>query len=35
MAAGSLFRCKHCSKSIESWDDGNPYYRDERGRKKD
>jgi hypothetical protein len=26
--------CNHCGHSIEAWNDGNPYYVDERGRKR-
>jgi predicted Zn-ribbon and HTH transcriptional regulator len=34
MAQGIRLVCEHCSKAIEAWDDGNPYYLDRRGRKK-
>ncbi len=34
MAEGIRFVCKSCGAEIEAWDDGNPYYRDEAGRKK-
>lgn len=33
MAEGLIYKCSHCSKSIESWSDGNPYYLDELGQK--
>ena len=26
MAAGISFVCRGCDKTIEAWDDGNPYY---------
>ena len=26
--------CDQCSFEVEAWSDGNPYYRDARGRKK-
>lgn len=26
--------CSRCAYSIEAWSDGNPYYRDARGRKR-
>ena len=32
MATGMRFVCRGCDKSIETWDDGNPYYI-ENGRK--
>ncbi len=32
MAIGMRFVCRGCDKSIEAWDDGNPYYM-ENGRK--
>ena len=34
MAEGIRFVCNNCSRSIEAWSDGNPYYIDERGEKK-
>jgi len=34
MAQGIRLVCENCSKAIEAWDDGNPYYLDRRGRKK-
>ena len=34
MAQGVTFSCNHCGHSIEAWDDGNPYYLDERGKKR-
>lgn len=33
MAEGRLLRCSLCGFSVRAWSDGNPYYRDERGRK--
>lgn len=34
MAMGLRFTCSHCDKAIEAWSDGNPYYLDERGKKR-
>ncbi len=34
MAQSNLFICDHCSKSVEAWDEGNPYYFDDRGVKR-
>lgn len=34
MAEGRRLVCNHCGRSVEAWSDGNPYYRDERGRKR-
>lgn len=34
MAMQNTYVCSACSHEIESWDEGNPYYRDARGRKK-
>jgi DNA-directed RNA polymerase subunit RPC12/RpoP len=34
MAQGVTYVCSDCGTSIEAWDEGNPYYRDEKGRKK-
>ena len=34
MAAGMRFVCTHCAHAISAWDEGNPYYRDARGRKR-
>lgn len=34
MAAGKNFVCSECSHTITTWDEGDPYYRDERGRKR-
>lgn len=34
MAAGVRWVCDHCSRSVEAWSDGNPYYIDVRGRKR-
>lgn len=33
MAEGRLFVCNHCGRSIEAWDDGNPYFINARGKK--
>ncbi len=33
MAMGVCFVCSNCARSIEAWDDGNPYYLDEGGKK--
>ena len=33
MAQGFLFVCGGCKRSIEAWDEGNPYYLDEKGEK--
>ena len=33
MAAGQVFKCSACSHVFEAWDEGNPYYLDERGEK--
>lgn len=30
---GYDFVCSHCARSIAAWDDGNPYYIDETGKK--
>jgi len=34
MAMGRFFNCNKCGKSISSWSDGNPYYFDEQGIKR-
>jgi DNA-directed RNA polymerase subunit RPC12/RpoP len=34
MAEGRRIVCSDCSRTIEAWDDGQPYYRDARGRKR-
>jgi hypothetical protein len=34
MAEAFRFICNSCGKTIESWDEGHPYYFDKRGRKK-
>ncbi len=34
MAEGRYIACSSCRFSLIAWSDGNPYYRDERGRKK-
>jgi predicted RNA-binding Zn-ribbon protein involved in translation (DUF1610 family) len=34
MAQGVTFSCNRCGHSIEAWNDGNPYYVDERGKKR-
>ncbi len=33
MAQGFRFACSGCDRTIEAWDDGNPYYLDEDGKK--
>ena len=33
MAQGYRFDCTACDKSIDAWDDGNPYFIDETGKK--
>jgi hypothetical protein len=33
MAQSFRFICNSCGETIESWDEGDPYYLDERGRK--
>lgn len=34
MAHCTRFACTHCRRAVEAWSDGNPYYRDEHGRKR-
>lgn len=34
MAAGIRLACTSCQFAIVAWDDGNPFYLDERGRKR-
>ena len=34
MAQCIRFVCDHCGGPIESWDEGNPYYIDRRGKKR-
>ena len=34
MAMGLYYVCNGCSREIEAWDDGNPYYRDAKGKKR-
>jgi hypothetical protein len=34
VAEGRRFACTACDFAVEAWSDGNPYYRDERGRKR-
>jgi DNA-directed RNA polymerase subunit RPC12/RpoP len=34
MAEGRVYKCSACAHAIEAWDDGNPYYLDERGEKR-
>jgi DNA-directed RNA polymerase subunit RPC12/RpoP len=34
MAEGIRLVCDNCSKRVEVWDDGNPYYIDRRGKKR-
>ena len=33
MAQAIMFVCSDCRHSVEAWDDGNPYYIDDGGRK--
>ena|SRR6516165_7925280 len=33
MAQAFRFICNSCGETIESWDEGHPYYFDKRGRK--
>ena len=33
MAGGQIFKCSACSRALHAWDEGNPYYVDERGDK--
>lgn len=33
MAMGARFVCTHCTRAVEAWSDGNPYYLDEQGNK--
>jgi hypothetical protein len=33
MAEGFRFVCDECAHAIEAWDDGNPYYIDDDGKK--
>jgi len=33
VAEGIFFVCNYCGKEVESWDEGNPYYRDASGAK--
>ena len=34
MAEGRRFVCSNCVRAVEAWDEGNPYYWDERGEKR-
>jgi hypothetical protein len=34
MAQAVRFACRGCSRAIEAWSDGNPYYFDEGGEKR-
>ncbi len=34
MAMRLVFNCDACARSVGVWSDGNPYYRDESGRKR-
>jgi DNA-directed RNA polymerase subunit RPC12/RpoP len=34
MAEGREFACTHCGFAVSAWPDGNPYYRDDQGRKR-
>ena len=33
MAEGRTFVCNRCGTSVESWDEGHPYYIDDQGHK--
>lgn len=33
MAQGRIYICENCGKSVEAWDEGNPYFLDQRGKK--
>lgn len=33
MAMGARLVCSHCTRAVEAWSDGNPYYLDEQGNK--
>lgn len=33
MAEGRRFVCNHCGRKIEAWDEGNPYFINEKGKK--
>jgi DNA-directed RNA polymerase subunit RPC12/RpoP len=33
VASCVTFICEKCGKNVESWDDGNPYWIDEKGEK--
>ena len=34
MADAHRFVCSHCKRQVTAWTDGNPYYRDEHGKKR-
>jgi DNA-directed RNA polymerase subunit RPC12/RpoP len=34
MAQGFRFVCSDCKRAITAWDEGNPYYFDEHGKKR-
>jgi DNA-directed RNA polymerase subunit RPC12/RpoP len=34
MATGRVFKCSACAHAVEAWDDGRPYYVDDRGEKR-
>ncbi len=34
MAAGKVFECSACSREVEAWDEGEPYYFDAQGVKR-
>jgi ribosomal protein S27AE len=34
VAEGRRLVCTHCGFAVDAWSDGNPYYRDERGKKR-
>ncbi|MEM7681450.1 MAG: hypothetical protein AAF288_05805 [Planctomycetota bacterium] len=33
MAMGVRWVCSHCRRTVDAWDDGNPYFLDQNGRK--
>ena len=34
MAEGHVFACSSCSRRVTAWDEGDPYYFDEGGKKR-
>lgn len=33
MAMAHRYECNRCKKGVDAWDEGNPYYRNEEGKK--